>query len=137
MSSNRVILVIGLIALPIFLYQRFDLGKSGDVPSLTQEVATTTQPLPTDALLYFTAIGCASLPYVSATDADGADRVPLEPFSATDGYDYAAIEGTREMRTMLSRFSGSCEDTPPSATDSFQALEVGITQSDEIDGRAE
>jgi hypothetical protein len=87
--------------------------------------------LPTDALLYFTSEGCVSMPLVGALDESGQERSPDERFSATDGYDYAIIEGTRETRPILSRFTGVCEDISPLQLDTYRAFEVGVTSLDE------
>lgn len=131
MKRTHIIIAVGVFALMLLLYGFLRNNSTNDSTPSPEASGTKTGILPTDTILYFTAAGCASFPYVSTTSTDGAERVPLEPFPATDGYDYSAIEGTREVRTMLSRFTGECEETSPSPLDSFQALEVGITGSDE------
>lgn len=79
--------------------------------------------------LYFTKAGCTSLPYISVLSGAGEERTSTTNISANDGYTYAVIDGTRSIRTIVSRFDGACTDTAPEQLDTFQVLDVGVTQT--------
>lgn len=129
-STRTILLIVAVFIITAFGYHLFT--KKTGAPGVP---TTASGGGPNDATLYFTAPGCESLPYVSAFDGNNEVRVPLETFPATDGYDYTTIEGTRETRTILSRFSSTCENTPPTPLDSYQVLEIGITEN-RTDGSA-
>jgi hypothetical protein len=131
MSTKRLgVIALGTITTAYILYRLFLISPDGEMAG-KNTLLIANRISPTDTVLLFTAPGCESLPYVSALKGSGAERLPLEPFPATDGYDYAVIEGTRQMRDILSRFTGSCENISPAPMDTFQVLEVGVTEDDE------
>lgn len=131
-----VIILALLVGVVFALFRNKKIALSVIAPSLSINSATTSldseegdeKEVEEGVTLYFTKVGCTSLPYISATSGIGEERASTTEISANDGYNYAVIDGSRSVRTVVSNFDGSCKNITPKQLDSFEALDVGPTQ---------
>jgi Na+-translocating ferredoxin:NAD+ oxidoreductase RnfG subunit len=141
MKKHTLILLLTVLALlagVVFTLTRSRVAKptitapSLSIPNETILPDATDgeeQVLEENVTLHFTKVGCTSLPYISALSGTGEERTSTTNISANDGYQYAVVDGTRSARTIVSHFDGTCRDTAPEQMDTFQVIDVGVTQA--------